>query len=209
MEKVKEKNILSKITEIYIIVMVMIFPLCVDSTGFFRILEAKYSYFLSINAIYISAIIITILYYLLFKKTNIFKDMKLHKIQWAVIGFLIINIISTFLSPFFKDYNLLVGVGRGEGLISITLYCLSFLNITMFAEFKKDILELPKLVNEEYTGKSFFIVDDIYATGNTLKAIKHAIEEVGGIIKGEGVIMNIKELNNDMHIYSLLDINET
>ena len=53
MEKIKEKNILSKITEIYIIVMVMIFPLCVDSTGFFRILEAKYSYFLIINAIYI------------------------------------------------------------------------------------------------------------------------------------------------------------
>ena len=74
MEKIKEKNILSKITEIYIIVMVMIFPLCVDSTGFFRILEAKYSYFLNINTIYISAIIITILYYLLFKKTNIFKE---------------------------------------------------------------------------------------------------------------------------------------
>ena len=96
MEKIKEKNILSKITEIYIIVMVMIFPLCVDSTGFFRILEAKYSYFLIINAIYISAIIITIFYYLLFKKTNIFKEIKFHKIQWAVVGFLIINIISTF-----------------------------------------------------------------------------------------------------------------
>jgi len=137
MEKIKEKNILSKITEIYIIVMVMIFPLCVDSTGFFRILECKYRYFLGINAVYISAIAITILYYLLFKKTNIFKDLKLHKIQLAVIGFLIINIISTFISPFFEKYNLFVGVGRAEGLISITLYCLSFLNITMFGEFKK------------------------------------------------------------------------
>ena len=75
-------------------------------------------------------------------------------------------------------------------------------------EYGKDMLELPKLVNEEYEGKSFYIVDDIYATGNTIKAIKQAIEEAGGIIKGEGVIMNIKELNNDSHIYSLLDINE-
>ena len=75
-------------------------------------------------------------------------------------------------------------------------------------EYGKDILELPKLVNEEYTGKSFYIVDDIYATGNTLKAIKQAIENAGGIIKGQGVIMNIKELNNDTDIYSLLDINE-
>ena len=75
-------------------------------------------------------------------------------------------------------------------------------------EYGKDVLELPKLVNEEYRGKSFYIVDDIYATGNTMKVIKQAIEEVGGIIKGEGVIMNIKELNNDAYIYSLLDINE-
>lgn len=75
-------------------------------------------------------------------------------------------------------------------------------------EYGKDILELPKLVNEEYKGKRFYIVDDIYATGNTMKAIKQAIEDAGGIIKGEGVIMNIKELNNDTDIYSLLDINE-
>lgn len=75
-------------------------------------------------------------------------------------------------------------------------------------EYGKDILELPKLVNEEYVGKSFYIVDDIYATGNTMKAIKKAIEDAGGIIKGEGVIMNIKELNSDIHIYSLLDVNE-
>lgn len=76
-------------------------------------------------------------------------------------------------------------------------------------EYGKDKLELPKLVNEKYKNKSFYIVDDIYATGNTIKSIKKAIEEVGGNIKGEGVIMNIKELNNDLNIYSLIDINET
>ena len=75
-------------------------------------------------------------------------------------------------------------------------------------EYGKDVLELPKLVNEEYKGKRFYIVDDIYATGNTMKAIRKAIEDAGGIIKGQGVIMNIKELNNDTDIYSLLDINE-
>ena len=75
-------------------------------------------------------------------------------------------------------------------------------------EYGRDVLELPKLVNEEYKGKNFYIVDDIYATGNTMKAIKQAIEGAGGIIKGQGVIMNIKELNNDTDIYSLLDINE-
>ena len=76
-------------------------------------------------------------------------------------------------------------------------------------EYGKDVLELPKLVNEQYRGKSFYIVDDIYATGNTIKAIKQGIEDAGGIIKGEGVIMNIKELNDDSHIYSLIDVNES
>lgn len=75
-------------------------------------------------------------------------------------------------------------------------------------EYGKDKLELPKLVNEEYKNKKFYIIDDIYATGNTMKAIVQAIREIGGIIKGQGVIMNIKELNND-EVFSLLDVNET
>ena len=68
-------------------------------------------------------------------------------------------------------------------------------------EYGKDQLELPKLVNEEYQGKRIYIVDDIYATGNTMKAIKETVEELGGIVAGEGVIMNIVELNNDKNIF--------
>ena len=75
-------------------------------------------------------------------------------------------------------------------------------------EYGKDKLELPKLVNQEYKNKKFYIIDDIYATGNTMKAIIEAIEQLGGIVKGQGVIMNIKELNND-EVFSLLDVNET
>ena len=74
-------------------------------------------------------------------------------------------------------------------------------------EYGKDILELPKLVNEEYRGKSFYIVDDIYATGNTARAIKDAVQALGGNIIGTGVVINIKELNND-NLFSLIDINE-
>ena len=75
-------------------------------------------------------------------------------------------------------------------------------------EYGKDKLELPKLVNESYTDKKIYILDDIYATGNTMKAIKTAIEEVGGIVVGQGVIMNIKELNDATDVFSLLDVHE-
>lgn len=75
-------------------------------------------------------------------------------------------------------------------------------------EYGKDILVLPKLVNEKYDGKRFYIIDDIYATGNTVKAIIKAVEGIGGIVEGTGVVMNIIELNNDKDIYSMIDINE-
>ena len=75
-------------------------------------------------------------------------------------------------------------------------------------EYGKDILELPKLVDESYKDKNFYIIDDIYATGNTIKAIKDAIESLGGKVVGEGVVMNIAELNNNKELFSLIDINE-
>lgn len=75
-------------------------------------------------------------------------------------------------------------------------------------EYGKDILELPKLVNTEYKNKKFYIIDDIYATGNTIESIKQAIKSLGGKVVGEGVVMNIVELNNNKDLFSLIDINE-
>ena len=75
-------------------------------------------------------------------------------------------------------------------------------------EYGKDILELPKLVNEEYKKKKFYIIDDIYATGNTINSIRQAIESLNGKVVGEGVVMNIVELNNNKEIFSLIDVNE-
>lgn len=75
-------------------------------------------------------------------------------------------------------------------------------------EYGKDALELPKLVGEGYEGKKFYIIDDIYATGNTFKAMKKALEKLGGIVVGEGVILNIVELNDNKKLFSLVDVNE-
>jgi len=74
-------------------------------------------------------------------------------------------------------------------------------------EYGEDYLELPKLVGENYSDKRFYIVDDVYATGNTLSAIDKAISDLGGKVIGKGVVINIKELNND-NVFSLIDINE-
>ena len=75
-------------------------------------------------------------------------------------------------------------------------------------EYGFDVLELPKLVNESYKGKKFYIIDDIYATGNTMKAIIDKIVDLGGEVVGYGVVLNIVELNNDEKVFSLIDVNE-
>ena len=76
-------------------------------------------------------------------------------------------------------------------------------------EYGKDTLELPLLVNDEYTNRNFYIIDDIYATGNTIRSIAEAIEDLGGHVIGKGVVMDIIELNDDKEVFSIIDINET
>ncbi len=82
------------------------------------------------------------------------------------------------------------------------------LNIEYEKEYGKDILELPKLVGESYKNKKIYIIDDIYATGNTITSIKKAIEKLEGEVVGEGVVMNIVELNKNDKLFSLIDVNE-
>ncbi len=134
--KKKDINIFEKITDIYIFIIIILFPLMVDKTGFFKILECKYICFVSISTIYIIITTIIYLYYKI-KKNNLIKFKKLSAIQYLAIIFLIVNIGSCFLSPFFKDYNLFIGVGRGEGLITSVLYILTFLYVSYFGKFKK------------------------------------------------------------------------
>ena len=76
-------------------------------------------------------------------------------------------------------------------------------------EYGKGYFELPKLVNDDYKGKKFYIIDDIFATGNTIKAICEALKNLGGEVVGYGVVVNIPALNNDKKLFSLIDIEET
>ena len=75
-------------------------------------------------------------------------------------------------------------------------------------EYGWDFLELPKLVNDTYENKNFYLIDDVYATGNTLRSIKDTIKSLNGNVVGEGVLINIKELNDNNELFSIIDINE-
>ena len=47
--------------------------------------------------------------------------------------------------------------------------------ISYMKEYGIDYLEIPKLVNSTYKNKRIYIIEDIYATGNTVKAIHDGI----------------------------------
>ena len=104
----KERAILEVLSNIYIFIVLIIYPLIVDSTGFFKILECKWHSYIIIASAYIFSIVGVILYYCFFEKTNYLKQLKLSIVQWLAISYLLINILSCFLSPFFKQYNLFV-----------------------------------------------------------------------------------------------------
>ena len=132
-----ELSIHELLADIYIFIMIILFPLIVDKTGFFHILECKWYSFVSIASTYIILNCLVFLYYLIFKKVKLYKKIKLSLVHYLVLGFLLVNILSCFLSPFFKTYDLFIGVGRGEGLIVMSLYSLSFFIVSLFAKFKR------------------------------------------------------------------------
>ena len=72
-------------------------------------------------------------------------------------------------------------------------------NLVISVEYQKeygpDILCLPK--NDNYINKNFYFIDDILATGGTLKASKKLIEKVDGNYIGGLVYINISFLNNE------------
>ena len=141
MKKKKETpKILELVTDIYIFLIIIIFPLIVDKTGFFKILECKWKSYVIITSIYIISVILINLYYLIYHKIKLYSH-KLTTPSKIAILFLVSNILSFLFSPYLKTHNLWLGTGRGEGLIVSSLYIISFILVSHFAKFdKKHIL---------------------------------------------------------------------
>lgn len=72
-------------------------------------------------------------------------------------------------------------------------------------EYGKDTLCIPK---GEYKDKKFYVVDDVFATGGTLLAIKELIEKVGGIYLGISVVLDINLMKDNLNQSSLFNIED-
>ena len=61
------------------------------------------------------------------------------------------NFLATIFSPYLKDYNLLVGIGRGEGLLLTSIYIVMYLIILqkmIIVISKFSTLEILRLLKE-------------------------------------------------------------
>lgn len=134
-----KKNVLSTITSIYIIFLIVLFPLLVGPQGYENILEVKYYSFIFISLVYFLIIIVVYFYQKIIKSNNLLKDKKITILDYLVLIYLIINIFSTILSPY-KEYNLIKGLGRGEGLLLTIIYILNYFYISKTFIFNKKIL---------------------------------------------------------------------
>lgn len=80
---------------------------------------------------------------------------------------------------------------------------------TYTLEYNTTTIELP--FNSIKKGSKVFLVDDLLATGGTLKAVKELVEEQGGIVVGIITLIELKDLNGkvnlgDVPYYSILKL---
>lgn len=135
-----EKKIFDYISEIYIFFIIVLFPLVVDKTGFFHIFEIKWIVYVGVTSVFIVVCFLIYMFFLIFKKINYFKEINFGIVQISALVFLLINIISYILSPYRDSHNLIIGAGRGEGLLVSSLYIISFLIVSMVSKFKRRYL---------------------------------------------------------------------
>lgn len=131
-------NILNKITQYYLMVMIIIFPLIVGPKGYENILEIKYYFFIVLSTTYFLLSTIIYFYFLIIKNNNLLKNKKMLVLDYLVLLYLLVNILSVAFSPY-KSFNLMKGLGRGEGLFITIIYTLNYFFITKLGKLDKKI----------------------------------------------------------------------
>ena len=89
-------NITKYMTDIFIFLIIVLFPLMVDETGFFNILDCKFECFITISCIYLGSITLIVIYNLI-RKNNILNK-KLSKIQ--IIGLIFLVTLTLMMCVF-------------------------------------------------------------------------------------------------------------
>jgi len=86
-------------------------------------------------------------------------------------------------------------------------------NLTYKKEYESDTIEIHEDAIEK--GANILIIDDLLATGGTVKANIELVEKLGGNVVGVGFLIELdyldgrKVLDNKYDVYSLIQLNTT
>ena len=118
------------VTDLYCITMLFLFPLFPGFSGYSNITFSKFVFLLIATGIWLLALAVCAF----LRKEPLPRP---GAAQWSALIFLAVALCSACCSPFFPQT--LLGAGRYDGLLSIALYVLIFLGVSMFTR--------PKLIH--------------------------------------------------------------
>lgn len=123
----KARDLRFLITNIYISIMLLLFPLFTGFSGYANITFSKYLFFVIGTGVWIIALAAACIV-----EKKAIPTFSLH--HWAAIAFAAVLLLSFIFSPY-KDKSL-IGASRYDGLITHLIYILIFLGVSLFGSFR-------------------------------------------------------------------------
>lgn len=137
-KKLEKESVFTKLTYIFIVLMLTLFLFWVDATGYSRITEAKLPVFKALCGGYVIAVLVLVPSCLvtgLIKTADVKRFFK--ESTWAqrlAAAYMLLTVLSGILSQY--GFNTWQGVSRYEGTETICIYCLCFIFVSAFGRIK-------------------------------------------------------------------------
>ena len=137
-----DKGLLSGVTSCYIGLMMTVFLFYTGKFGFQGIADAKYSVFLAICGGYILIMLLLMVELVLIGRRR-FPSIRsvILKSSWTqrlMVVYLFLTWVSAVISPYFP--TTIVGATRDEGVLTITIYILVYLLVSIYGKIQKWML---------------------------------------------------------------------
>lgn len=153
-KRMSPSRLFTGVTEIFLVLILTVFLFYTGPQGYQDIVHAKFGAFLILCGGYAAVMILLILEAALVGEYTLPNPRTLlQKSSWAqrfAVVYLVITWLSAFLSPWFPET--VMGMTRREGALTITLYVLCFLLVSVFGSIRSWMLPLFGVVMVLFDG---------------------------------------------------------